>query len=114
MASVVESSHFPLGVLFNAPFFANASWISVMRCGVGVICPRWRPALLERLPDFLAPDFVLLDFATPDFPAPGKVFTGVFPEATAFAVAEFFALEWFAAGTRAAAEDLAPAEVFTP
>src|SRR5580700_4886377 len=86
MASVVESSHFPLGVLFNAPFFANASWISVMRCGVGVICPRWRPVLLGRLPDFLPLDFTLLDFVTLGFPAAGEVFTGVFPAATDFDV----------------------------
>ena len=40
VASIVESSHFPFGLPAKEPSLASACWISEMRSGVGVFCPR--------------------------------------------------------------------------
>lgn len=96
MASVVESSHFPLGELFSAPFLASASCISVMRSGVGAICPRcrlladFRP---ERLLDFLPLDFAMLG----DFPATAELLTAVLALTADVGLPEVLALEFLAA-----------------
>ena len=42
VASTVEASHFPFGFPVNEPFLASACWISEIRSGVGVFCPRSR------------------------------------------------------------------------
>jgi hypothetical protein len=82
IASVVDSSHFPLGEPPIAPFFANADWISEMRSGVGAVCPRCLPPLTAFAPRFpvllpvvllaveLPTDFAPLVFVVLDFPAP--------------------------------------------
>jgi hypothetical protein len=117
MASAVESSHFPLGAPLSAPFLASASCISVMRSGVGAICPRcrlfaaFRP---ERLPDFLPLDFAVLG----DFLATAELFTAVLELTTDVGLPEFLALEFLAAELWAAdlvlAEGPGFAEFFAP
>src|SRR6266702_2299236 len=63
VASAVAASHFPLGVPVNEPSFASAFWISEIRSGAGVFCPRSRRC--DFLEDFVrcneAPDFEDVD-----------------------------------------------------
>jgi len=85
IASVVDSSHFPLGEPSIAPFFANADCISEMRSGVGAVCPRCLPPFAAFAPRFpvllpvllavllaveLPTDFAPLVLAALDFVAP--------------------------------------------
>lgn len=61
MASTVESSHLPEAGSVSIPRLVKASWISLMRSGVGAAWPFAFLDLLDFLPE------VLEDFAEVDF-----------------------------------------------